>query len=119
MKVIFAAGINAISGSCKTKNGTRMIFTHRASDKPGQGRCYLRNSKSCQRTTAPSEKELSNRARFAQACARRDALSEEQLASYEADFKRDKGKYRGKQYICLRGYILARLFHEVQDRPLP
>ena len=62
-----------------------MIFTHRASDKPGQGRCYLRNGKSCQRTSAPSEKELSNRARFAQACARRDALSEEQLASYEAD----------------------------------
>ena len=85
MMVIFAAGINAISGSCKTKNGTRMIFTHRASDKPGQGRCYFRRRDTYERRGAPSEKELSNRARFAQACARRDALSEEQLASYEAD----------------------------------
>ena len=58
MKVEFMPGIAAITGSMKSRNGKRVVFTHRQGDKPGQGRMYFRSADDYVRSTPPSEKEL-------------------------------------------------------------
>ena len=64
MKVKYADCIESISGSTKQKNGSRIVFTHRKTDKPGEGRMYLRGPKAYERRTPLSEQEIAARALF-------------------------------------------------------
>lgn len=58
MKVQFAEGIVSVRGSLKQNNGSRIVFTHRKTDKPGEGRMYLRSDKVYKRKTPYSDKEI-------------------------------------------------------------
>ena len=64
MKVQFAEGIVSVRGSLKQNNGSRIVFTHRKTDKPGEGRMYLRSDKVYKRRKPLSEQEIAARALF-------------------------------------------------------
>ena len=53
-------------------------------------------------TVPPTEKQIANRERFAQARAAVAALAEAQIAEYAAAFRKSPGKYKS-----LNGYIFA------------
>ena len=110
MKVEFMPGIAAISGAIKGKNGKRMVFTHRQSDKPGHGRCYFRNAEAYQRSTPPSAKEQAARARFHEIAKQVNAMSAEEKQRYAQEMHDKKMLFNGKKYCSLRGYIMARLY---------
>lgn len=111
MKVEFMPGIESVSGSLKQKNGNRLVFTHRRSDKSGQGRLYLRHASDYQRSTPVSDKELANRQRLARISLMAKNLSEEQKKAYLEDWSRNHF-FNGKEYATPRGYIIARLNSE-------
>jgi len=85
MKVTYAEGIKAISGSTRQKNGIRMVFTHRKTDKPGEGRMYLRGPKAYERKTPLSEQEIIARILFEKRQAYvRELMREKKLTKKDA-----------------------------------
>jgi len=97
MKVTYAEGINAISGSTKQKNGVRMVFTHRKTDKPGEGRMYLRGPKAYERKTPYSDKEIIAHILFEKRQAYvRELMREKKLSKKDA-WKIAKEVVRGPQ----------------------
>ena len=76
----------------------------------GKQKLYIRESGDFKRTTPVSEGELQRREKFRQATQAVSALTPEQLRAYAEAMHRSKGKYRGKKYVMLRGYIIARFF---------
>ena len=115
MKVTFAAGVEAISGSIKQKNGTRIIFktftkpsANRKSDK--ETRMYIMPPQ--KRTSPVSEKELKHRARFAQAADLVARMPEDEKKRIAEEWRKNKYMYNGKKYKSFRGFLLAKAMKE-------
>ena len=106
-------GIAAISGSTKEKNGKRIVFTHRAGDKPGEGRMYIRPADCYRRTTPMSEKEIEAKVRFQRVSWQLNHLGEETKVKFAREWEKDGYKFNGKKYATLRGYIFARLHADI------
>ena len=106
-------GIAAISGSMKSKNGKRIVFTHRASDKPGNGRMYMRQE--YQRTAPVSDKEIAARNLFKQITAKVAAMTEEEKKTFCEHWKKANYKFKGKKYATLRGFIIAVLYDDRKE----
>ena len=114
MKVILPAGIKAISGSVKQRNGSLLVF--RTFTKPAVGRkpgetetrAYFMPKR--ERRTLPSEKELAARQRFAKATLYFQTLSNGQREMYAKAWKKNKYMFNGKKYATLRGYIVAHYY---------
>jgi len=97
MKVTYAEGIKAISGSTRQNNGSRIVFTHRKTDKPGEGRMYLRGPKAYERKTPYSDKEIIAHILFEKRQAYvRDLLREKPMTK-KAAWKIAKEVVRGPQ----------------------
>ena len=59
-------------------------------------------------TVPPTEKQIANREKFAQARAAVAALTEEQIAEYAVQFSKSPGKYKS-----LNGYIFAKEYEKL------
>ena len=59
-------------------------------------------------TVPPTEKQLTNREKFATVRTNVAALSEEQIAEYAAAFRKSPGKYKS-----LNGYIFAKEYEKI------
>ena len=62
------------------------------------------------RSSAPTEKELKARKRFAEAAEYWRNLSDSQKQHFHAEWKKAGYKYKFKKYGTLRGYVIARFF---------
>ncbi|MBR0065827.1 MAG: hypothetical protein IJQ06_09585 [Paludibacteraceae bacterium] len=65
-----------------------------------------------QRCSAPSEKELERRRRFAEAQAVYNSLTPEERAQYAEAWKAGGYKYKGKKYCTLRGFVFAVIYKD-------
>ena len=68
-----------------------------------------------ERTVPPSQNELAARQRFTHFAIMYKNLTEQQKLAYAHDWKKANGLLDGKKYVTLRGYIIARLYQEVDD----
>ncbi len=106
-------GIESISGSMKQKNGSRIVFktfskpSVNRGDKP-ETRVYLMRRQ--ERSTPLSGNEIAARNRFAEAATYFKNLTEEQRMAYYKPWESANYCYKGKKYVTLRGYIMARYF---------
>lgn len=85
------------------KKVTDVVF---AQVRGGKQRVYMRRYK--ERTTPLSDAERNARLRFKEASEFVAKLSKEQKSAFADQFKISKGRFNGKQYNTLRGYIVAR-----------
>lgn len=113
-KVEFIDGLKNVSGSItsrkiKLQDGsvvTQKLIATRL--KSGKQRIYVRTYG--QRLNLPSQNEINARSKFAEAAHYYASLTDQQKKELEKDFKRCKGKFNGKKYVALRGYIIARYY---------
>lgn len=115
MKCILNPEIENISGKC----GGLLYRTYKRPNGKKETRVYILPRKEdgkfgYTRKAAYSEKELASKARFAQIAAKIKALSDEQKAQYQKEWKAANYKFNGKKYCILRGYIMARLYDEMK-----
>ena len=80
----------------------------------GKQRIYIQQRP--ERTTPVSERERKARAVFAEMIGKVKDMSDEQKEVYAKEMKRSKGKFNGRKYSSLRGYIVARLYAEEKAR---
>lgn len=113
MKVTFMPGIESISGSMKSPTGKKLIFRHYQGDKSGHGHVYMHNSSDYQRKKPLSENEKAARKQFADVQRRIAALTTEEMSNYKRNFRDAQGKFRGKKYKTLRGYISAVIYNSI------
>ncbi len=107
-------GIASISGTLsKSKDKQLIARTYRRADGTTKTRLYLMQP--LQRSTPVSEKELAIRGRFEQAAKECAALSDEQKTRYAQEWKKHNYTFNGKKYGTLRGYIIARLIHDMNN----
>ena len=91
MKVEFMPGVIAVSGSTAyNRNGVRLMFQRRQSDKPNHGRVYLRTRESYQRKTELRDSELAARQLFKERAALVQELMREKHLTKAAAWKRAK-----------------------------
>ena len=117
MKVEFSSGISHISGSMKSSRfGHRVVFTHRKNDKSGYGHAYIRPADAYKRSTPLSDNERRARADFQTiALKTNEILADEQdRMAFHKVWKEAKGKFHGKKYATLRGYIMAVFFDKLK-----
>ena len=117
MKVEFSSGISHISGSMKSSRfGHRVIFTHRKNDKSGFGHAYIRPADAYKRSTPLSDNERRARADFQTIALKTNGIlaDEKERMAFHEEWKKAKGKFNGKKYATLRGYIMAVLFDELK-----
>ena len=115
MKVDLMPGIASMSGKLKSKSpyGKDMIFkTFRRADGKTETRAYFAPKGGYKRTTPLSDKEIEARKRFARFSFIFKNMPEETKLQYAREMKARKGKFNGKIYNTLRGYIMARLYAE-------
>ena len=117
-KCEFKNGIfKSISGTIErrtyiTKDGKRSICTvGRVVN--GKQHIYLREYKP--RKTPLSPAELQARQRFAVVQGKLAQMPKKQMEQYAKEFKRTAGKFRGKAYKTLRGFITAHLYDQTTD----
>ncbi len=106
-------GIEAISGSIKQRNGSRLVF--KTYKKPSANRKSKTETRVYvmprhERSTKLSQNELAARQRFADASYYWKDLNEEQKAAYYKEFRIENYTYRGKKYSTLKGYVIARFY---------
>ena len=92
------------------KKVTDIVF---AQVRGGKQRIYARRLK--ERTTPLSDNEIAARQRFKEASEFVAKLSNEQKSAFADQFKISKGRFNGKQYNSLRGYIVARYYAEYRQ----
>ena len=98
--------------TAKSFGGARMMIRGKLGNQVFQ----VRNGKQIvmqmpkRRCSAPSEKELERRKRFAEAQAVYNSLTPEELKEYAKAWKARGYKFNGKRYCTLRGYIFALAF---------
>ena len=109
MKVVFMPGIASISGAMKSKHGKTVVFAHCQSDKPGQGRCYIRDAE-YKRSKPLTPGEQAARTRFHAVTQQLNAMSDEDKQRYAKEMHDARSRFNGKKYNSLRGYIMARLY---------
>ena len=109
--------IKSISGTIEkrsyiTKDGKHSICTvGRVIN--GKQHIYLREYKP--RKTPLSPAELQARQRFAVVQNQIAHMPKEQMEQYAQEFKTSAGKYNGKSYLTLRGFIAAHLYAQTTD----
>ena len=113
VKVKYMPGIDAVSGTMKSKTGNRLEFRHLKYDKPGEGHFYIRKANAYQRKSKLSDKEIRARSKFGQVMQTLAQLTPEAWQAYEVNFKQDRGQFYGKTYKTLRAYVIARLFKTI------
>lgn len=113
MKCTLMPGIESISGSMKQKNGSRIVFKTFSKPSVNRGskpetRVYLMQRH--ERKTPLSKNEIAARNRFGEAATYFKNLSEEQKMAYYKPWKSANYCYKGKKYVTLRGYVIARFY---------
>ena len=109
--------IKSISGTIEkrsyiTKDGKHSICTvGRVIN--GKQHIYLREYKP--RKTPLSEAEIHARQKFAVVQNQIAHMPKEQIDQYAQEFKTSAGKFRGKAYKTLRGFIAAHLYTQTND----
>ena len=100
--------------TAKSIGGMRMLIRGKLGNQVFQ----VRNGKQIvmqmpkRRCSAPSEKELERRKRFADAQAIYNSLTPEELKEYAKAWKAGGYKFNGKRYCTLRGYIFAQNYEK-------
>ena len=118
MKVDLMPGIASMSGKLKSKSpyGRDMIFkTFRRPDGKTETRAYFAPKGGYKRTTPLSDKEIEARKRFVRFSFIFKQMPEETKQKYAREMKAAKGKFNGKIYKTLRGYIVARWYAEQES----
>ena len=90
--------------------GHRVVFTHRKNDKSGYGHAYIRPADAYKRSTPLSDNERRARADFQTIALKTNEIlaDEKERKALHKEWKEAKGKFNGKKYATLRGYIMAR-----------
>ena len=115
MKVTLAAGVEALSGSVKQKDGSRIVF--KTFSKPSVNRKSEKETRMYfmpphERTSPATEKELRQRAKFAQAADLVARMPEDEKKRIAEEWRKNKYKYNGKEYKSFRGFLLAKAMNE-------
>ena len=79
------------------------------------GKQHIYMHKYSPRKTPLSEAEIQARQKFAVVQARITRMPKEQMEQYAQEFKTSAGKYNGKSYLTLRGFIAAHLYTQTND----
>ena len=109
MKVILPRGIASISGTISRSADKKLVAkTFRKADGTKETRMYWFNTQ--KRTTPPSDKEVTNRTRFAEASLFYRDMTPEDRLRYARAMKKENYRFNGKKYATLRGYVIARCF---------
>ena len=121
-KVEFFSGIENVLGTLAKKSYKvgNSILTDRVVAKvtaSGKQRIYFMRNEP--RTKKLSNAEINARTRFSQIAADIKALPEEDCKRFSQDWKQTNGKFNGKKYATLRGYIVARMFAQNTDKYVP
>ena len=114
MKCQLIPGIKSISGVC----GDKLYKTYTKPDGSKETRVYLLQKKAngkygYERKAALTEREIKARVRFQKVTAALASLSEQSREKFYREWKAAKYKFNGKEYATLRGYIMARLYVEM------
>lgn len=113
-KIDLPKGIASISGTLSKNNyGKLLAKTFKRADGTTFTRLY--SMPNTQRSTPVSPKELAIRGRFEQAAKECAALSDKQKARYAREWEKHNYTFNGKKYGTLRGYIIARLLHDINN----
>ena len=96
-KVILMPGIESISG----KVGKVVFKTNK------KGETFMYRAERSPRKSAITAKEKAHREKFAQACAFWKSLGEVGKLSWAAMYEKELGRFNGKTYNTLRGYVIA------------
>jgi len=115
MRIDLMPGIASMSGKLKSKSpyGKDMIFkTFHRPDGKTETRAYFAPKGGYKRTTPLSDKEIEARKRFVRFSFIFKQMPEETKQKYAREMRAAKGKFNGKIYSSLRGYIMARLYAE-------
>jgi hypothetical protein len=119
--VEFPDGIKGVSGTLckhtvKTRNGVitrRIVATY--SKRTGKQRIYFRESKP--RTTPVSDGEKQRRLLFARASACASQVIADKTSpafrEWRERFERTRGRFNGKKYSTLKGFIMAVMYAEL------
>ena len=103
-----------ISGTVTRNGRNRLVYkTYRRIDGTTYSKAYILPEQAFQRRTPVSEHEKQIRLRFKEAGERAALLSEEQKKQYTEEWIRSKFMFNGKKYCTIRGYIMARVYAEM------
>jgi len=110
MKVSLPRGIASISGTVSRRpDGCKLIAkTYHKADGSKETRMYWMPK--FQRSTPVSDNERAVRTRFTEATRFYQQLTTGQKMQYAEAFKKDRYRFNGKEYVTLRGYIIARFY---------
>ena len=98
-----------------------MYKTYTKPDGSKETRVYLLQKKAngnfgYERKAAVTAGELAARQKFQTATMALQALTEEQRLAYAREWKAARYKFNGKQYATLRGYIMARIYADMNAK---
>lgn len=118
MRVTLPAGFESISGSIKQKNGSKLVF--KTFKRPSVNRTTQTETRAYimqkhERKTPLSDNEIAARQRFKEASEFVAKLSKEQKSAFADQYKIAKGRFNGKHYNTIRGYIVARYYAEYRQ----
>ena len=117
MKCTLNSNIKSISG----KVGSLLFKTYTKPDGTTETRAYGLPRKAngkfgYERKAAVTAGELAARQKFQTATMALQALTEEQRLAYAREWKAARYKFNGKQYATLRGYIMARIYADMNAK---
>ena len=116
MKCDLNPNIKSISG----RVGGMLFKTFKRPDGSTQTRAYFLPKKEngkfgYERKKAASKNEIASRAKFAKVSAVLNSLSEESKLRFHKEWVAAKYMFNGKKYVSFRGYIMARLYAEIDN----
>ena len=79
------------------------------------GKQHIYMHKYSPRKTPLSEAEIQARQKFAVVQNQIAQMPQEQMEQFAQEFKRTSGKYNGKSYLTLRGFIAAHLYAQTRN----
>ena len=117
MKCTLNSNIKSISG----KVGSLLFKTYTKPDGTTETRAYGLPRKAngkfgYERKAAVTAGELAARQKFQTATMALQALTVEQRLAYAREWKAARYKFNGKQYATLRGYIMARIYADMNAK---
>ena len=119
-KITLVPGLEDITGvisrhKWKDRDGIHVRTTRICKTPSGKRTIRIYNSDDYKRTTPVSEKELENRRIFAETGKRYKQLTPQEKEWFEVKFISYKGKFKGKKYSTLHGFIKAWLYADIKD----
>ena len=109
-------GIASMSGTLARNRNSILVCRKCSSDEPGHGRMYMIRRDKFQRIKI-TENEIAARRQFADVQRRIAALTPEEMSNYKRNFRDAQGKFNGKKYKTLRGYISAVIYNSMYSTP--